>query len=151
MILNWVYKDKEITELSQFPQDVIGFVYKTTNTINGKIYIGKKSLHHSKKHKLTKKQLDERIITRGKKPTHETLIIESDWKTYYGSSKELIKDIKLIGAQYFIRDILVLARSKKELTLREVQEQFIYKVLEIESYNDNIAGRYFRKDIILIS
>ena len=35
----WIYKDKEITDL---PDDCVGFVYQITNTTNGRMYIGKK-------------------------------------------------------------------------------------------------------------
>ena len=35
----WIYNDKKITEL---PEDCVGFVYQITNTINGRMYIGKK-------------------------------------------------------------------------------------------------------------
>ena len=37
--MNWLYQGNEITNL---PEDVVGFVYQITNTTNGRMYIGKK-------------------------------------------------------------------------------------------------------------
>lgn len=148
MTPNWLLFKKQIESVDQFPEGTFGFIYKITHVDTNKAYIGKKSLYHNKKHKLTKKQLDEQPVTRGRKSTHETLHIESDWKTYYGSSKELIADIKLLGKDKFHREIIYLAKGKKQLTYLELKAQFHYDVLEIDSYNDNIAGKFFRKDLI---
>ncbi len=69
------------------PEKYYGFVYKITNNITGKFYIGKKVFWNNKKHKLTKKQLAEQTGP-GRKPTHEVIRTESDWKTYWGSNKQ---------------------------------------------------------------
>ena len=37
--MHWKYDGKEITNI---PEDVVGFVYLITNTTNGRMYIGKK-------------------------------------------------------------------------------------------------------------
>jgi hypothetical protein len=148
MTPNWLLFKTPITTIDQFPKDTFGFIYKITHIDTNKAYIGKKSLYHNKKHKLTKKQLDEQPVTRGRKSTHEVLHVESDWKTYCGSSKELAADIKLLGIDKFRREIIYLAKGKKQLTYLELKAQFHYDVLEISSYNDNIAGKFFRKDLI---
>jgi hypothetical protein len=148
MTPNWLLFKNPIITIDQFPENTFGFIYKITHIDTNKIYIGKKSLYHNRIHKLTKKQLAEQPVTRGRKSTHEVLHIESDWKTYYGSSKELIADIKQFGKDKFCREILHLAKGKKHLTYLELRTQFEYSVLEINSYNDNIAGKYFRKDLM---
>jgi hypothetical protein len=148
MTPNWLLFKKQIESVDQFPEGTFGFVYKITYIDTNKAYIGKKSLYHNKKHKLTKKQLDEQPVTRGRKATHEVLHVESDWKTYYGSSKELAADIKQFGKDKFRREIIYLAKGKKQLTYLELKAQFYYDVLEVSSYNDNIAGKFFRKDLI---
>jgi hypothetical protein len=148
MTPNWLLFKKQIESVDQFPEDTFGFVYKITHIDTNKAYIGKKSLYHNKKHKLTKKQLDEQPVTRGRKATYEVLHVESDWKTYYGSSKELAADIKQFGKDKFRREIIYLAKGKKQLTYLELKAQFHYDVLEVSSYNDNIAGKFFRKDLI---
>jgi hypothetical protein len=148
MTPNWLLFKKQIESVDQFPEGTFGFVYKITHIDTNKAYIGKKSIYHNRKHKLTKKQLDEQPVTRGRKSTHEILHVESDWKTYYGSSKELAADIKLFGKDKFRREIIYLAKGKKQLTYLELKAQFHYDVLEISSYNDNILGKFFRKDLI---
>jgi hypothetical protein len=148
MTPNWLLFKKQIESVDQFPEGTFGFVYKITHIDTNKAYIGKKSIYHNRKHKLTKKQLDEQPVTRGRKSTHEILHVESDWKTYYGSSKELAADIKQFGKDKFRREIIYLAKGKKQLTYLELKAQFHYDVLEVSSYNDNIAGKFFRKDLI---
>jgi hypothetical protein len=148
MTPNWLFFKKPITTIDQFPENTFGFIYKITHIDTNKAYIGKKSLYHNKKHKLTKKQLAEQPVTRGRKSTHEVIQSESDWKTYYGSSKELAADIKQFGIEKFRREIIYIAKSKKHLTYLELKAQFQYDVLEINSYNDNILGKFFRKDLI---
>ncbi len=148
MTPNWLFLKKQIESIDQFPENSFGFIYKITQVDTNKVYIGKKSLYHNKKHKLTKKQLAEQPVTRGRKSTHEIIQSESDWKTYYGSSKELIADIKQFGKEKFRREIIYIAKSKKHLTYLELKAQFEYDVLEINSYNDNILGKFFRKDLI---
>ena len=55
--MNWIYKKQEIENISQFPNNTYGFIYKITHTPSGKSYIGKKVLYHNKKVKLGKKEL----------------------------------------------------------------------------------------------
>jgi len=148
MTPNWLLFKKQIESIDQFPEDTFGFIYKITHIDTNKAYIGKKSLYHNKKHKLTRKQLAEQPVTRGRKSTHEVIQSESDWKTYYGSSKELIADIKQFGKEKFRREIIYIAKSKKQLTYLELKAQFQFDVLEVNSYNDNILGKFFRKDLI---
>jgi len=78
----------------------------------------------------------------------EYITKESDWKTYYGSAKELKEDITKLGFDNFKRNILKICYSSKELNYWETSYQFKEDVLLVESYCDNIAGRYFRKDFI---
>ena len=49
--MNWLYNEKEITDISQFPPNTFGFIYQVT-TPDGKKYIGKKVLYHNQKKKL---------------------------------------------------------------------------------------------------
>ena len=124
-------------------------VYKITNLTNGKFYIGKKFFWYNKKKKLTKKQLAEQTGP-GRKSTTEIVKVESDWKTYWGSSKELNNDIKELGSEHFECIILQLCKTKKELTYFEIHHQCKSDVLlsGILTYNDNILGKFFRKDLV---
>lgn len=130
------------------PENYLGFVYKITNLTNGKFYIGKKYFWFNKKKKLTKKQLAEQTGP-GRKPTTEIVKVESDWQIYWGSSKELLNDVKELGNEHFECIILQLCKTKKELTYFEIHHQCKYNVLlpGTVTYNDNILGKFFRKDL----
>jgi hypothetical protein len=108
-------------------------------------YIGKKAFQHTTSKKLGKKELAEIPVTRGKRPSKKTVVKESDWKTYYGSNTE----VKSLPKDELKRYVLMLCRNKKELTYYETKYLFTFNVLENDSYmNDNILGRFFRKDLI---
>jgi len=145
--MNWLYNGEEIKDISQFPEGTFGFVYKVTHHPTGKKYIGKKVLYHNQKRKLTKLDL-EVFVGKGRKPTHKVIQKESDWKTYYGSQKD-IKQLISEGKQtYFTREILQLVSDKKLLTYFETKYLFINSVLEYPDvfFNDNILGKFYRKD-----
>ena len=142
--MKWLYKNKEINEISDLPNNAFGFVYKTTHLPTGKKYIGKKSLIYNLKKKLGKK---EKALWEGKgrPPVYKRVLKESDWKSYYGSHS-FIKDA---NKEDLTREILEVAYHKKELTYLECKYQFTLGVLESRSYlNDNILGKFFDKDFI---
>jgi hypothetical protein len=143
---SWTYKGKIVTSLEDFknPDKVVGFVYKITNLIDGKFYIGKKSVFHSKKTRISKK---EKTAT-GTRKRFKKVVKESDWNDYYGSCKELHEDIKVHGKSYFSREIITVCYSKKYLNFHELELQIVNQVLKVNSYNGNILGRYYRKDMI---
>jgi hypothetical protein len=70
----WLYNDKWIESIEDFPQDTYGFIYITVHEPSGKSYLGKKSLYHTTKKKLGKKELAEQPIARGRKPTTKQVI-----------------------------------------------------------------------------
>ena len=131
------------------PEDNFGFVYKITNLTDGRFYIGKKVFWNNKKHKLTKKQLAEQTGP-GRKPTFEVIRTESDWKTYWGSNKQLLADIKALGEDHFECLILHVCKTKKQLTYYEMHHQCKFECLVSPSlsYNDNILGKFFSKDLL---
>ena len=131
------------------PEDNFGFVYKITNLTDGKFYIGKKVFRNNKKHKLTKKQLAEQTGP-GRKPTFEVIKTESDWQTYWGSNKQLLADIKTLGEDHFECLILHVCKTKKQLTYYEMHYQCKFECLVSPSlsYNDNILGKFFSKDLL---
>ena len=143
----WLYKEKVINSLEDFPQDTFGFIYIVTHKPSGKSYIGKKSLFHNVKKTLTKKELAEQTGP-GRKPTKKVVQKESDWKTYYGSAKPILEFIKEGKQEDFTREILQLVPNKKLLTYYECKYLFIHGVLENSDkyFNDNVLGKFYSKD-----
>ena len=142
--MKWLYKNKEINEISDLPNNAFGFVYQTTHLPTNKKYIGKKSLMYNLKKKLGKK---EKALWEGKgrPPMYKRVLKESDWKTYYGSHSF----IKEANEEDLKREILKIAYHKKELTYLECKYQFTLGVLESRSYlNDNILVKFFDKDFM---
>ena len=145
----WLYNKQVIEKLKDFPQDAFGFIYITTHKPSGISYIGKKSLYHNVKRKLTKKELAEQT-GRGRKPTTQVVQKESDWKTYYGSAKPILEILKEGKHDEFTREILQIVNNKKLLTYYECKYLFTYGVLEhpLEYFNDNVLGKFYSKDFI---
>jgi len=128
----WLHKGQAVS--SEILDDYIGFVYLIVNMSSGKKYIGKKLL----KFKRTKQ-----IKGKKKKTT-----IESDWKDYYGSNKELKADVELLGAHNFRREILRLCKTKGECNYYEAKMQFSLDVLEDKGYyNEWISVKVSRSHI----
>ena len=125
--------------------EYIGYIYVTMHMPTGRKYIGKKNFFHTTNKKLGKKELAEIPVTRGKRPTKKQVVKESDWKTYYGSATE----VKSLPKDEMNRYVLKLCKNKKELTYWETKMLFQYNVLEDDRYiNDNILGKFFRKDLM---
>ena len=145
----WLYKEQVIEKIEDFPQNAFGFIYITTHKPSGISSIGKKSLYHNVKRKLTKKELAEQT-GRGRKPTTQVVQKESDWKTYYGSAKPILEILKEGKHDEFTREILQIVNNKKLLTYYECKYLFTYGVLEhpLEYFNDNVLGKFYSKDFI---
>ena len=132
--MQWTHKDQPVSEL---PTDCAGFVYLITNTVSGRMYVGKKlskfkttryKMHTQKNGKKVRKKI------RG--------AVDSGWQDYYGSSDQLNRDIESLGRDQFLREILYYCRSKAELNYVEAREQFARKVLESDQYyNGHIRVR----------
>lgn len=137
----WTFNNNEITEL---PEDCVGFVYLITNLTNDRKYIGKKLAKFSK----TKYQtVTLKNGTKKKKKIKSK--VDSDWLEYYGSSNELNKDVEALGKENFKREILFFCKSKAECSYIEAREQFTRRVLEsTEYYNNNIMCRIHGSHIL---
>ena len=86
----WTFQNKIVETL---PEGCEGFVYLITNLTNDRKYIGKKLA----KFKTTKPPLKGR---KNKRRGYK----ESDWKTYWGSSDNLLADVEKLGKDKFTRD-----------------------------------------------
>ena len=132
----WIYDERPFD--SDNIEDYFGFVYKITNLINGRSYIGRKYFWSFRTPPGKKRKVKQ----------------ESDWKKYYGSCPELKEDIKQTDNKTFYkREILSLHKTKGTCNFEETKQLFLNNVLS-ESlddgspayYNSNILGRYMRKD-----
>lgn len=130
MMTEWLYKDTEFKlDEDSNPKDVYGFVYLITNLVTGQMYVGKKWFWKTKTLPITK--------TRKRR---KKLLVESDWKTYYGSNDRLNADVEKLGAENFKREILHLCKSKGDCSYMEAKEQFERDVLLTETYYNGIIA-----------
>ena len=111
------------------PEDTFGFIYEITNLTNNRKYIGKKQMVRKIRRKPLKGKKRKRID-----------YIESDWKTYTGSSDVLNEDIKNLGMNNFKFNILKFCNSKFELSYFEAKIQFEKDVLLNENYYNGIIN-----------
>jgi len=111
------------------PEDAFGFIYEIVNIINGKKYIGKKQM----------KRKIRRLPLKGKKRKRVDYV-DSDWRTYTGSSDALNIDIAANGKDKFIFKILKFCNSKFELSYFEAKMQFEKDVLLNEDYYNGIIN-----------
>ena len=132
--MNWLYEGKEITELEDFPENTFGFVYQITHLPTGKKYIGKKQLVYTQKKRIGKKEkkrIKEEKKLKGERaisPTFKYVKKESDWKTYYGSSKE-VEELLTEGTEKdFKREIICYGFTKKQLNYLETKYLFVREV-----------------------
>ncbi len=125
----WYYKDKVYEPSEDELKQWIGFVYVITDKSNDKMYVGKKGFW-------SKKTLPP---LKGKTRKRRS-IVESDWKSYYGSS-DLVKQLLVEhGEQNFHREILYFCRSKGEMGFLEAKEQFARNVLLDDRYYNGIIN-----------
>ena len=132
----WLYLEQPFD--SDSICDNFGFVYKITNLLNGRSYIGRKYFWSFRTPPGKKRKVKQ----------------ESDWKKYYGSCPELKEDIKKTDTKvFFKREILSLHTTKGSCNFEETKQLFLNNVLsealdngDPAYYNSNILGRYMRKD-----
>ncbi len=156
-IPGWTYNSKFITSIDDMPKGTYGFIYETFHKPSGKKYLGKKVLFFERNKRLGKRALEALREERkakgigGRTPLKQKVIKESDWKTYYGSHKDILKYVKEGSPMDFERRILYFVPNKKLLTYYECKYLFINEVLENQDayINDNILGKFYRKDFTL--
>lgn len=125
----WYYKDEEYNPTQDDLSEWVGFVYIITEKTTGKKYLGKKTFWSKK----TLPPLKGKTRKRRK-------LVESNWRSYYGSS-ELVKELLLEhGEDNFHREIIHFCKSKGEMGYLEALEQFQRRVLLDDSYYNGIIN-----------
>ena len=115
------------------PEDGIGFIYIITNILTNRKYIGKKLLINKKK----RKPLKGRVNARRYK-------VESDWKTYTGSSPNLNEDVEKLGKDKFLFEILSFQPSKLLLAYWETKTIVDRNALFDNSYYNEVLNLRIR-------
>ena len=134
----WLYKGKVIKSIEDMPENTFGLIYEVIHNPTGDKYLGKKVLQFNRKLPPLKGQKRKRKVVK-----------ESDWLTYYGSHEKIKTLLKENKHNDFKREILEFAFNKKHLTYLETKYLFCNNVLENEEYiNDNILGKFFKKDLV---
>ena len=122
----WLYNYNQFDDT---PEEYQGFVYLITELETNKKYIGKKFFWKPKTLPKTKTR-KRRVKTR----------VESDWRSYYGSSKEVQELVEDKGSDSFKREILRLCRTKGECSYFEAKYQFENDVLLRDDFYNEFIG-----------
>lgn len=122
----WYYDNEQFDET---PEAYQGFVYLITELDTDKKYIGKKNFWRPKTLPKNSKRT-RRIKTR----------VESDWRSYYGSNKEVQILVERKGASNYKREILILCKTKGEMSYYEAKLQFKHDVLLRDDYYNEFIG-----------
>lgn len=126
---NWI-NENLVTEKTR------GFIYLIINTEKDKYYVGKKkTITETKKTVIGK--------TTGK-PRNVRVTKESNWRDYYGSSKELTEDVKLYGKDKFKRIILGAYDELHSVNYGEAELQMIVQCLD-----ENNTDKWYNKNIMI--
>ena len=134
----WLYNNEVIKGIEQMPKNTFGFIYEATYIPTREKYLGKKVLFFNRTLPPLKGAKRKRKVVK-----------ESDWQTYYGSHTKIKQLLSEDKQNDFSREILEFAFNKKHLTYLETKYLFSNHVLENTEYiNDNILGKFFRKDLV---
>lgn len=135
--MTWYYKNEIFDPSEETLSEYVGFVYLVTERDTNMKYVGKKLFHRKKTLPITK--------TRKRK---QKVLVESDWRTYFGSSVNVQLLVNEKGAEAFYREILHLCKSKGDCSYLEAKEQFDRDVLLRDDYYNGIINcRISRKHL----
>ena len=147
VVIPWVYEGEIVNENS-VPSWAVAMVYKITRIATGKIYIGKKHLTSTNRKKIGMREL----ANTGTRKRFKTIVKDSGWMTYNSSNIQLKNE--LLQAEehgllhVYHKEILHWCHSKKHASYLEVKEQMINHCLEVDSYVDNVNGKWYRRDLV---
>ena len=112
--MTWLFNESPFTEV---PKGFAGFVYLITNKETGRKYLGRKYFTTKRKPKK-----GARRVTK-----------ESDWRNYWSSSIPLQEEV-FNNEDNYIREILVLYKTRGDVNYMETKLLWKYNVLEDDMY-----------------
>jgi len=122
----WLYNNEIFDET---PDDYQGFVYVITELDTDKKYIGKKNFWRPK------------ILPKNSRRARRLRTkVESDWRDYYGSNKEVQTLVESKGKDNYKREILRLCKTKGQMSYYEAKLQFENDVLLSDIYYNEFIG-----------
>lgn len=127
--MNWTYEGEIFDPTYEELEEWVGFVYVITEKNTDMKYVGKKFFHRKKTLPITKTR---------KRRKHTR--VESDWKTYFGSSVKVQQLLEEHGAEAFDREIIRLCKTKGDCAYYETKEQFDREVLLQPDYYNGIIN-----------
>jgi hypothetical protein len=102
----WLYKEKQINELTDMPEHSFGFIYEVTHLPTGRKYLGKKQLISVTTKALGKKELAQIIDKRASKKKKVTPVSKEEQTKAFDILKRQTKKEKA-SEQGFIQDQLI--------------------------------------------
>lgn len=127
--MTWYYRNERFEPSEEILKEYVGFVYLITEKDTNMKYVGKKLFHRRKTLPITK--------TRKRR---KKVLVESDWRTYFGSNDRLQSLVEERGSEAFHREILHLCISKGDCSYLEAREQFDREVLLRDDYYNGIIN-----------
>lgn len=116
------------------PAGAVGYIYRITRLDTGRQYLGKKLLQFSR--------------TKQVKGVKKKMLVEQDWKTYYGSNQELQDEVAALGADKFKRDIIKFCFQKQECNYEETRYIMEERAMFSDAYyNAWVSFRVTKKHV----
>jgi len=120
----WIHLLEGYALESEGVQNYYGMVYLLINKETKRKYIGKKFFWSK--------------VTRSVKGKKKKVLVESDWKKYYGSNKQLKEE--LANGAEFERYVVHLCETKTECAYWEMDYQIRCEALLTEEYYNQFIG-----------
>lgn len=124
----WQFKGRDVCDADIIGQ--YGFVYEITDTLNDRLYIGRKYLV---------KPAKKKVLLKNGKTKLQKVLVPSDWPAYFSSNKIIGEQVKEDPSR-FTREILVFCKGKGECSYLETKMQFDRDALIDPRYYNGIVN-----------
>ena len=121
-VSDWLLNGKPVDEP---PDKAIGFLYRITRLDTGRQYLGKKLLQFRR--------------TKQVKGVKKKMMVESDWKVYWGQNQTVKAEVATLGADKFKREIIKFCFQKQECNYEETR----YIMEERAMFSEDYYNQWF--------